>query len=105
MATTKKHLVQLRSNTNFSVNYENNNLTPQIELILLSYEPKYNLTKKGEIEKGHEIGEFRIFANLEGINAMIGELQLLASQLQKFQQLSVGINQLIESAKENIEPK
>jgi hypothetical protein len=31
---------------------------------------------------------------------MIGELQLLASQLQKFEQLSVGINLLIESAKE-----
>jgi|LakMenEpi03Aug12_release.lakeMendotaPanAssembly.Ray.scaffolds.fasta_scaffold43549_11 hypothetical protein len=104
MATTKKHLVQLRSNTNFTVNYENNNLTPQIELIILSYEPKYNLTKKG-IVKEHEIGEFRIFANLEGINAMIGELQLLASQLQKFEQLSVGINLLIESAKEKTEDK
>lgn len=30
---------------------------------------------------------------------MIGELQLLATQLQTFQQLSVGMNTLIENAK------
>lgn len=100
MATTKKHLVTLRSNTNFSINYETNNLKPQVELILLSSEPKYEVNKKGEIMKGHELGEFRIFTTMEGVNAMIGDLQLLVSQLQTFEQLSAGMNTLIESAKQ-----
>jgi len=38
---------------------------------------------------------------------MIGELQLLATQLQTFEQLSVGMNSLINSAKAKLqeEPK
>lgn len=99
MAQTKKHLVTFRSNTTFSINYETNNLKPQVELILLSSEPKYEVNKKGQIMKGTELGEFRIFASLEGINEMIGDLQLLVAQLQNFEQLSSGINTLIESSK------
>jgi hypothetical protein len=34
---------------------------------------------------------------------MIGDLQLLVSQLQTFEQLSAGMNTLIESAKKNNE--
>lgn len=99
MSTTKKHLISFRSNTKFSLNYDNYNLTPQVELIILSTEPEYKFNTKGEIMKGNTLGEFRIFTSLEGVNAMIGELQLLATQLQTFQQLSVGMNSLIENAK------
>ena len=101
MATTKKHLVTIRSNTNFSINYENSNLKPQVELIILTAEPKYEVNKKGEIMKSEELGEFRLFTTIDGINAMIGELQLLASQINKFEQLSVGINSLIENSKKS----
>ena len=107
MSTTKKHLVSFRSNTKFSLNYEDQNLTPQIEIIILSHEPEYKINAKNEITKGSSLGEFRIFTTLEGVNAMIGELQLLATQLQTFEQLSVGMNSLINSAKAKLkeEPK
>lgn len=105
MATTKKKLISFLSNTTFSINYETQNLTPQIELILLSTEPKYEVNKKSEIMKGAELSEFRIFTSLEGINAMIGELQSVAANLQKFEQLSKGLNGLIESAKLNEKAK
>lgn len=101
MATTKKHLISFLSNTTFALDYETNNLTPQVELVLLSVEPKYELNKKGEINKSQELSEFRIFSSLEGINSLIGDLQLLSSQLQNFQQLSSGINTLIENSKKN----
>lgn len=104
MATTKKRLVSFRSNTKFSLNYETNNLTPETELILLSAEPKYDVNKKGEIMKGNELGEFRIFTSLESINQMIGDLQLLASQIQKFEQMSASMNSIIEMAKPKQEP-
>jgi len=105
MATTKKHLISIRSNTNFALNYETSNLKPQIELILLTQEPEYEVNKKGEIMKGSKLGEFRMHTTIEGINAMIGELQLLATQLQTFEQLSAGMNSLIENAKKKEEDK
>ena len=101
MATSKKYFVGVVSNTNFSVDYNTNNLEPQIEIILLTQEVKYKASSKGDIQKGIEVGEFRIFTSLEGVNDMIGKLQLMASELQKFEQLSVGINQLIEHSKKS----
>lgn len=105
MATTKKRLISFRSNTTFKLNYETNLLTPETELVLLSVEPKYEVNKKGEIMKGSELNEFRIFCSLEGINTMIGDLQLLATQLQTFEQLSTGVNTLIENSKSKSNPK
>ena len=102
MATSKKFFVGVLSNTHFTVDYETNNLTPQIEVILLTQEVKYKVDEDdddGGIKKGIEVGEFRIFTSLEGVNDMIGKLQAMASQLQSFQQLSVGVNQLIEHSK------
>jgi len=101
MATSKKYFVGVVSNTNFSVDYDTNNLKPQIEVILLTQEVVYKADVKGNIRKGTEVGEFRIFTSLEGVNDMIGKLQLMASELQKFEQLSVGINQLIENSKKS----
>jgi len=101
MATSKKYFVGVVSNTNFSVDYNTNNLEPQIEIILLTQEVKYKASSKGDIQKGIEVGEFRIFTSLDGVNDMIGKLQLMASELQKFEQLSVGINQLIEHSKKS----
>lgn len=100
--TTKKRLISFRSNTKFSINYETSNLVPEIELILLSTEPKYEVNKKFEVMKGSELSEFRIFTSLDGINNMIGELQELARRLQTFEQLSVGMNQIINEAKDKI---
>jgi len=99
MATTKKRLVQVRSNTSFSVNYKSNNLTPQIELVLLSTEPKYIVNKKGGVDKGVELGEFRIYTDKDGVNELIGQLQLIAANLQTFEQMSVGLNTIIEHSK------
>ena len=101
MATSKKYLVSVLSNTYFGLDYTTNNLEPQIEVILLTQEVKYKASAKGDIQKGIEVGEFRVFTSLEGVNDMIGKLQAMASQLQSFQQLSVGVNQLIEHSKKS----
>jgi len=55
MSTTKKHLVSFRSNTKFSLNYEDQNLTPQIEIIILSHEPEYKITLKMKSLKVHRL--------------------------------------------------
>jgi len=63
MATTKKRLHEVRTNTNFHVNYDSNELIAQVELIFLTTEVKYEVIKKGGkhlIEKGHALDEFRM---------------------------------------------
>lgn len=99
---TKKTLVQLRTNSNFTVNYKDLSLSPEVELIMLFVEPEYELNKKGEILKGHKLSEFRIKTTNEGISNMIGQLQALQVQLQTFSNLSEGINTVIAAS---IKPK
>ena len=83
---TKKTLLQIRTNSSFSVDYSNSNLVPEVELILLFSEPEYQLTtKKDGIKKGNKLSEFRIKTSSDGINQMIGELQALQINLQMYE--------------------
>lgn len=97
---TKKTLLQIRTNSSFSVDYSNSNLVPEVELILLFSEPEYQLTtKKDGIKKGNKLSEFRIKTSSDGINQMIGELQALQINLQMYEQMSVGLNAVINQNK------
>jgi hypothetical protein len=97
---TKKTLLQIRTNSSFSVDYSTSNLVPEVELILLFSEPEYQLTtKKDSIKKGNKLSEFRIKTSSEGINQMIGELQTLQVNLQQYEQMSVGLNAVINQNK------
>lgn len=40
------NLLSVRTNTNFSLNYEDQNLHPEIEVIVLVSQPKYKLKKQ-----------------------------------------------------------
>jgi len=99
---TKKTLIEIRTNSNFSVNYQNLNLVPEVELIMLFREPQYIVNKKYEIVKGHKLSEFRIKTDIKGITHIIGELQALQVQLTTFDNLSEGLNAII---KQNTKPK
>jgi hypothetical protein len=105
--STKKHLIEVRSNTNFNLDYEKFSLVPQVELILLMQEPEYRIVKKGGkeyIEKHYALCEFRCHTSLSGLNQMIGQMQEVAAGLQRVEQLGVGLNSVIEQAKKT-EPK
>lgn len=100
--STKKHIIQVLSNTHFSINYDDFSLHPRVELILLFQEPKYKakLTQDKKHfypEKSYTLGEARFVLTLDRLNAMIGELQVLATNLQKFEQLAAGLNGIIET--------
>ena len=41
--STKKHLIEVRSNSSFMVNYDDMKLVPQVELIVLTHEPNYEI--------------------------------------------------------------
>lgn len=103
----KKQIIQLLSNLRFKANYSTSELSPEIELIFITAEPQYKLSKEktGVYEKNTKINECRLITDLDGINQMIGDLQLMASQLQSYDQLSKGINTLINQTKENKQEK
>lgn len=105
---SKKILIEVRTNTNFSVNYDTMSLVPQVELILLMQEPRYKVVRKGEetfIKKDIRLGEFRCVTTLQELNELIGQLQLTAAALLKFEHMAVGLNKVIEQAKVTEQPK
>lgn len=95
------NLISVRSNCNFALNYETGKLHPQTEVILITTSPKYVLDKKGsKFSKEMDITEYRFLSSLEGINTLIGELQLVVKNMNEFEQLSASFNAIIKSAKE-----
>lgn len=94
-------LISVRSNCNFALNYENGNLVPQAEIILIATSPKYEINKKKDgFTKEVAIQEFRVISSLDGINTLIGELQLLSKNINAFEQLAAQFNVVIKSSKE-----
>lgn len=96
-----KTIISIRSNCDFSLNYETSNLHPQVELILIASSPKYSLDKKAtKIIKEQDVEEFRFKCDLQGVNRLIGELQLIVKNMNQFEQLSASFNSLIEQSKD-----
>lgn len=93
-----KTVISVRSNCDFSLNYENSELTPKVELIILTTEPKYEWQKKGNgLVKNQHVDEFRCQTDLDGINSLIGQLQIASDNISKFNQLSSGINTIVKN--------
>lgn len=100
------NLLSVRSNCNFSLDYESGKLRPQTEVILITSAPKYAFTKKKDgIVKEQEITEYRFISGLEGINQFIGELQIVVNNMNAFEQTAASFNTIIESAKQKAETK
>ena len=96
-----KTLISVRSNCDFSLNYESGNLIPKTEVILLTTSPKYIVNKKGDgLIKSVEVDEFRFISDLEGVNKLIGELQLVVKNMNNFEQTAASFNAIIESSKQ-----
>lgn len=97
-----KTIISVRSNCDFALNYETGKLHPQTEIILITTSPKYKLnTKKGELIKEQDVEEFRFKSGLEGVNTLIGELQLVVKNMNAFEQTAASFNAIIESAKQH----
>ena len=95
------NLLSIRSNCNFSLSYTTGNLTPQVEVILITSNPKYAVNKAGDkVTKEQEVSEYRFITTLEGVNQLIGELQLVAKNIMEFEQMAAGFNKITEAYKE-----
>ena len=95
-------LISVRSNCNFGLNYKTGKLYPQTEVILIVTSPKYVLDKKKTgYTKEVDINEFRFLSSLDGLNTLIGELQLLVQNVNHFEQMSAALNTVLASKKNN----
>lgn len=94
------NLASVRSNLKFDVNYENGHLIPSVEVILLVQKPNYSQNKKGDVVKNLGLQEIRFDTSLNGVNALIGELQAMVSNLNNYDQLAASINHVIKGKKE-----
>ncbi len=94
-------LLNVRSNCNFSLNYEEGTLHPQAEIIVITSAPKYVVNKKQDgVTKELEVQEMRFHSSLEGINKLIGELQLVVKNMNAFEQTAGSFNAIIKGFKE-----
>lgn len=95
-------LISARSNCDFSLNYQTGTLDPKAEIIVITTYPQYTANaKKNVIEKSLGVKELRFSADLGSVNKLIGELQIVAENLNKFEQLASSFNSLIINEKES----
>jgi len=101
-----QQIIEVRSNCDFSLNYDTGKLNPNGEIIILTASPKYDVNKKGDqIIKSSEISEFRFKGSLGTVNKLIGQLQALAAMLGRFEQMSEAFNVIIKSNQPKEEEK
>lgn len=95
-----RQIQTIRSNCNFSLDYETSKLTPQVEIIIITASPCYKINSKGDgFKKTIEVDEFRFISSLEGLNNVIGELQIAVKNMNNFEQLAGSMNAIIEANK------
>ncbi len=93
-------IISVRSNCDFGLNYETSNLHPQTEIILITTSPQYTINSKGDaLKKSIGVDEFRFKTDLDGLNKLIGELQIAVNNINHFNQLAGSLNTIIESHK------
>jgi predicted N-formylglutamate amidohydrolase len=92
----KSKVIYVRSNCSFQLDYETSTLTPKAELVLVAAMPVYKFGIKGLV-KTHECEDIRVDIGRETLNELIAELQHLSTVLNQFDQLSTGLNKVIEA--------
>ena len=97
---SKPNLMAVRSNCTFELHYQEGTLSPKAEVIIITAGPKY-VRKEDEIFRDVEVSEYRFESDLDGINKLIGELQLVVNNMNKFEQLSCSLNAIIKSNQTN----
>ena len=87
------NLLSVRSNCTFALDYKKGTLHPSTEIILITSSPKYVMSKEGDsFKKDQEVSEYRFITSLDGVNQLIGELQLKNVIITTKKENWIGIN-------------
>jgi hypothetical protein len=94
-----KILASIKSNLRFSVEYSTAELNPEVEMIILCWKPSYKANSKGDVKKESGLEEIRFELSPKALNQLIAELQMTATELQKFEQAGEALNSVIRTMK------
>jgi len=100
-----KQLASVRTNISFTVENGKTELTPLIEIVLLTYKPEYSFGAKSQILQKRALDETRLILSTAGLNQTIANLQLALSELQQYEQMAVALNNVITAMKVDEKPK
>ncbi len=93
-----QHLASVRLNIRYNMHPEKVELVPVIELILLTFAPDYQLTKKGEVVKHQKLQESRFEVTPDAMDSLIGQLTVTRSRVTQYQQAGHILNQVLKDA-------
>lgn len=96
-----KQLASVRTNLSFSFEKEKTELIPLVEVILLTYKPEYFFTGKDQIAQKKALDETRITLSREGLSQLLFNLQMALNQMQSFEQMAVGLNEVVAAMKKD----
>jgi len=94
-----KHLASIRTNLSFLVENGTTDLVPTVELVLLTYRPEYLFNSKQEVQQKKSLEETRLTLGVEGLNKLIANLQLAATELNQYEQMGIALNIVIKQIK------
>jgi hypothetical protein len=94
-----KQLASVRTNLSFSVENGTTDLVPTVELVLLTYKPEYLFNSKREVQQKKSLEETRLILQVEGLNQLIANLQLAATELNQYEQMGIALNTVIKQIK------
>lgn len=96
-----KQLASVRTNISFTVENGKNELTPLIEIVLLTYKPEYSFGSKDQILQKRALDETRLILSTNGLTQTIANLKLALSELQQYEQMAAALNNVINAIKKN----
>ena len=91
-------LLSVRTNQDFTVNYETGQLDPQTEIIVLVEKPSYKIQGK-KILRNSELTELRFKCGSTGLSHLIGQLEAAQRQVIHFEKMAGALNQIIVNTK------
>jgi len=94
-----KQIASVRANLSFLVENGTTELKPLVEVVLLTYKPEYSFNAKDQIQQKKALDETRLLLSPDGLNQLIANLQLTASQLQQYAQMGVALNNVVSAMK------
>lgn len=97
-----KQLISVKTNMSLEYSVETNTMQPASEVILLVSTPNYKISDNA-VKRHVKLKEFRFKTSLEGINSLIGQLQVLSNSMNSFEQMGNSINLILETSKKELE--
>lgn len=99
-----KTLMSVRTNTRLIADYNKGTMEPEVEVVLLFSKPKYVYdTVKKQPVRAAEVVEERFSSSLQGLDALIKELQGVRENHKNYEAMANALNEVVEEGRKKSE--